>query len=85
MLASSLISCGSDATDTTVTNAPETTAETAVETEALDALELRMLEDDGLGEVDFGGKEFRIAASEEYDFHREFFVEEQNGDQCDNG
>ena len=67
LLASSLISCGSDATDTTVTNAPETTAETAVETEALDALDLRMLEDDGLGEVDFGGKEFHILGVDYYD------------------
>ena len=78
LLASSLISCGGDTTDTTVTNAPETTADTAVETEALDALELRMLEDDGLGEVDFGGKEFHILGVDYYDYA--YYIEEETGD-----
>ena len=84
--ASVLTACGSDTVDAgAVTNQAQNETENAEETvayEDLTDLQKRQLLPDNLPEADFGGKEFRIAASEEYDFHREFFVEEQNGDQC---
>ena len=78
LLAASLVSCGGDASDPAVTDTAETAAVTAAETEALDVLEMRMLEDDGLGEADFGGKEFQILGVDYYE--GVYFAEEETGD-----
>ncbi len=84
--ASVLAACGSEpavsdtATDA-VTGGTDAATE-SVETESLTDLQIRQRIPDNLPEMDFGGKEFRIACSEEYNFHNEFWVEEQNGDQC---
>lgn len=84
-VASVMTSCaqdpaGTEQTTNAVTNA-DTAAET-VDTAELTDLQLRQRIPDNLPENDFGGREFRIACSEEYNFHNEFWVEEQNGDQC---
>lgn len=85
-VASVFTACGSDpVTEGTASTPVQTEADNTADTTAQDELtdlEKRQMIPDNLPEKDFGGKEFRIAASEEYDFHREFFVEEQNGDQC---
>jgi len=54
----------------------------SVDTAELTDLQKRQMTPDNLPEKDWGGKDFRIICSEEYDFNEEFWVEEQNGDQC---
>ena len=84
--ASAMTACASDpGTNGIDTKDAQTDADTAAETinyEDLTDLQKRQLMSDNLPEQDWGGKEFRIACSEEYDFHREFLVDGQNGDQC---
>lgn len=81
-----LSACGSDTGDNgTVTtgaqnDAPE--SETVVDTAELTELQMRQRISDDLPEKDWGGKEFRIITGEEFDFADELWVEEQNGDQC---
>ena len=65
-----------------VTGGADSTVETSADTAELTDLQIRQSIPDNLPEVDYGGREFRIACSEEYNFHNEFWVEEQNGDQC---
>ena len=45
-------------------------------------MQKRQMMADNLPEKDWAGEEFRIICSEEYGFNEEFWVEEQNGDQC---
>lgn len=81
LLAASLISCG-DTKDPEVTNTADTTPEdTAAVTEKLDALDARMLVDDGLGEADFGGKDFHILGVEYCEDY--YIIEKETGDVLD--
>ncbi len=81
-----LCACGGDTGDNgTVTTAADDQAnatETVVDTVELTDLEKRQRISDNLPEKDWGGKEFRIITGEEFDFADELWVEEQNGDQC---
>lgn len=79
LCASSLASCGGGETET----APAAdTAETPVETEAeTDSLEARKQIDDGLGEKDFGGEDFRMLYQERYAQFQ--YTEELTGDTLD--
>ncbi len=82
--ASAMTACGSESDAGPVSDAAGTDAvtETQAETEPLTEQQLRRNIPDNLPEQDFGGKEFRIVCSEEYDFHREFLVDGQTGEQC---
>ena len=85
-VASVMTACGGDSADAgTVTenaqNGTDAVTE-AVETKELTELEKRQQTPDNLPEKDWGGKDFRIICSEEFDVDEEFWVEEQNGDQC---
>ncbi len=82
-----LSACGADTGDTGVVttvagneNGIET--EAVVDTAELTELQKRQRISDNLPEKDWGGKEFRIITGEEFDFADELWVEEQNGDQC---
>ena len=63
-----LASCGGDTSDTpnTNTDAVTTAAVTEAETAPMDSLEARKLVSDDVPELDFGGKDFRIAFQEYY-------------------
>ncbi|MBR5869601.1 MAG: hypothetical protein IKZ09_01070 [Clostridia bacterium] len=82
-LSSALLSCGG--TDNTPTADAGTQAVTAAQTEAVteapDALDLRMQEDDGLEDRDFGGADFHILG---VDYNKDFYsVESETGDIMD--
>ncbi|MBP3919860.1 MAG: hypothetical protein J6I50_11915 [Clostridia bacterium] len=84
-IASVLASCGGDtAKDEVVTDNVQKNIETtaADETAELTELEMRQRISDNLPDKDWGGKEFRIVTSEEFDVDKHLWVEEQNGDQC---
>jgi len=81
LLTASLVSCGGDSVQTATDTDAGTDADTAPVTEALDVLDLRMLEDDGLGEVDFGGKDFHILGVDYYE--SAYYIEEETGDVMD--
>lgn len=78
LLSSSLLSCSQSEKETTASTTADTTApitDTAAET---DSLEARKLIDDGLGNHDFGGADYRMLYQERYaDFQS---VEELTGD-----
>lgn len=78
LLTSSLVSCSGDSAQTAADTDAGTDADTAPVTEALDALDQRMLVDDGLGDQDFGGREFHILGVDYYDYS--YFIEEESGD-----
>ena len=81
LLAASLLACGSEAAPTAGTEAVPQSQDTAAETEPVDALELRKTIDDGLGTVDFGGRDFRITA---YNNNTSWYVmEAETGDVVD--
>lgn len=79
LLTSSLISCGGDTADGTVTGSADTAADTAATvTEELDTLEARKLVPDDLETVDYGGRTFRIMGDDAcVDY---YLMEEQTGD-----
>ncbi len=85
-VASVMTACGGDAADSGIVTEKAQQGNDAVtevvETKELTDLEKRQMTPDNLPEKDWGGKEFRIICSEEFDFDEEFWVEEQNGDQC---
>ncbi len=85
-VSSVMMACGSDTADSTLTTGnvqQENDAVTeAVDTAELTELQKRQMLPDNLPEKDWGGKDFRIICSEEFDVDEEFWVEEQNGDQC---
>ncbi|MGM9626030.1 MAG: hypothetical protein ACI3XM_10040 [Eubacteriales bacterium] len=77
--------CGDQASDdSSVETAAKnnTESESVIDTAELTDLQKRQMISDNLPEKDWGSKEFRIICSEEYDFNEEFWVEEQNGDPC---
>ena len=83
--ASVITACGTDTPDAgaVTENAANDTAVTeSADTEPLTDLQIRQRTPDNLPEKDWGGKDFRIICSEEFGFNEEFWVEEQNGDQC---
>ncbi len=57
-------SCGSDGGTAQDTGDTAAVSDTVAETEPMDALDARKLVDDGLGTVDLGGYEYRIATSD---------------------
>ena len=81
LLTVSLISCGNDSTQPPAASEAGTAAATEAVTDEPDALELRMLEDDGLGETDFGGKTFHILGVEYYEEY--YDIAEETGDVMD--
>ena len=84
-VASVMTACGGASDNGTVTENAQKESEAvtdAVETKELTELEKRQRIPDNLPEKDWGGKDFRIICSEEFDVSEEFWVEEQNGDQC---
>ena len=85
VLSSALASCSDAAAEGAVTDADQNQTDAAtesVDTAELTDLQKRQMTPDNLPEKDWGGKDFRIICSEEYGFNEEFWVEEQNGDQC---
>ena len=81
LLAASLLACGSEAAPAAGTEAVPQSQDTVAETEPVDALELRKTVDDGLGTVDFGGRDFRITA---YNNNTSWYVmEAETGDVVD--
>jgi hypothetical protein len=85
-VASVMTACGGDPADngTVTENAGKNNdaVTEAVDTAELTELQKRQMIPDNLPEHDWGGKDFRIICSEEFDVDEEFWVEEQNGDQC---
>ncbi len=77
-----LASCGGDTADTTNANTESitTAAVTEAETAPMDSLEARKLVSDDVPELDFGGKDFRIAFQEYYYTDALPTVAEENGD-----
>ncbi len=81
MLTSMFASCGGTATETTADTAADTTAVEAETTVDTDSLEGRKLVDDGLGDRDFGGEDYRMIYQERYGEYQ--YVEELTGDSLD--
>ena len=85
-VSAAVTACGGDAVDSGVVtqnkqDGQDAVTETVV-TEELTDLQKRQLTPDNLPDKDWGGKDFRIICSEKFDFNEEFWVEEMNGDRC---
>ncbi len=83
--ASVVTACGSDSVGEGADIQGDSTSDTAaasVDTAELTELEKRLLIPDHLPEKDWEGREFRILMSDLFNSQNEIWVEEQNGEQC---